>query len=60
MEDELHGDGIHIVVGNVDEAVPQFSASLVVKGHRKRLDPKQVMELEFGFDPSWLAKITVC
>jgi len=57
VEDEKFGDGIHIVVGNLDAPVPDFTASLVVKGCRRRLEPGQVMELEFGFDHGWMRKI---
>ena len=59
IDDEAHRDGLHIVIGNLDRPVPDFTASLVVKGHRKELDPNEVMELQLAFDESWLDQIHV-
>jgi len=59
VEDELGADGIHVVVGNLQLPVPQFTASLVVKGRRKPLAPADVLELDFEFDLAWLDKVNV-
>lgn len=57
IEDERRSDGLHIVIGHLDRPIPDFTASLVVKGVRQELDPAAVMELAFGFDETWLTKI---
>ncbi|MBI4450286.1 hypothetical protein HY634_04455 [Candidatus Uhrbacteria bacterium] len=60
VEDETHSDGLHVVIGNLNARIPDFSASLVVRGVRKRLEPSAVMEIGFGFDTKWMRQIEVC
>ena len=57
VEDELHSDGVHIVVGHLERPIPEFAASLVVRGERIELDPAEIMDLSFGFNTEWLEKI---
>ena len=57
IEDEKSSDGLHIVVGNLNARIPDFTAGLVVKGRRKKLNPQDVMELDFGFDSDWITKV---
>ena len=42
--DELHRDGVHVIVGKIEEEPPQFHLELSVDGHRFSLRPEHLFE----------------
>jgi hypothetical protein len=57
-DDEKYSDGLHIVCGNLRQLVPTFVVSLVVMGHRQRLNPEDVIEWQFDFNKDWIKKLS--
>jgi proteasome lid subunit RPN8/RPN11 len=53
QQDEIYSDGLHIVAGDLENEIPSFVASLVVKGYRQEVDPKQIIEWGFEFNKDW-------
>lgn len=43
-KDEEHFDGLHVTVGNVDEENFSVSSSIVINGHRFRVEPSEYIE----------------
>lgn len=43
-KDERHRDGVHAVVGRVEDEPPEFHVELAVDGHRFALEPGQLFE----------------
>ena len=62
-EDEEHRDGIHVVVGRIDQEPPSFHLELSVDGHRFSLDFDQVFEGYEQRSPvvssEWVERVTV-
>ena len=43
-KDEEHFDGLHITLGDLDEAYPSISASIVANGYRIMVDPDEYID----------------
>jgi hypothetical protein len=61
--DERYRDGVHAIVGRIDDDPPEFHVELAVDGHRFELEPAQVFE---GYRKRrrivprrWLDRVTV-
>lgn len=63
QDDEMHRPGIHIIVGHIDQKVPQFHCEAVVDGERFKVDDLDLVWE--GFDkidtasvpPEWMDKV---
>lgn len=61
--DELHGAGMHIIVGKIDDEPPEVHAEAVVEGKRFELHLGDVIEgykkRRFDFPAAWIHQVTL-
>jgi PRTRC genetic system protein A len=61
--DEIHRDGVHAVVGRIEDEPPEFHVELAIDGHRFQLEPGQLFEgysVRRNFVPkAWIEQVQV-
>ena len=57
IDDERYSDGLHIVIGRLDDPVPDICASVVVNGRRFTVDWRAVFDIELSIPEEWIKKV---